>query len=464
MKIDISPWQGKRVCIALSGGGDSVALFDYCKAHAAAYNIALSAVHIEHGIRGQTSRSDAAFINKLCAREGVPLFSFAENVPAAAKDGGIGLEEAGRNIRYARFCELLAEDRADVVFTAHHAGDNAESVLFNLFRGASLAGMGGIRAFLPAEELCARFAPAYAAAQYAPALVGKGVARPMLAVTKGEVSAYLAARALEYRTDETNADPAYARNFLRSAVLAPAKERFPACERHIYAFSRLAREDEAFLSSLAESVYERKGEACRISVSAPRSLFLRACARALRALGVEKDFSLADLEAAFSLVSARNGACAHLPRGVCAWREYDAVVLARRQPAAAYEYSAAPGSFDCGAYTVRIEQGAVPQGQGGFPRPLVLDAAKLPPGCVLRPRAAGDIFTKFGGGTKKLKDYLIDKKIPRRLRDLPVLACGHTVYAVCGVEISEQVRLGEAAAAWSIQLYRKGETQQCTPM
>ena len=285
MDIDLTPWRGRRVCIALSGGGDSVALFDWCVRHAAANRITLSAVHVEHGIRGSASQQDAAFINTLCARACVPLFCFAEDVPALAAVWGMGLEEAGRRVRYARFCKLLAEDRADVVFTAHHAGDNAESVLLNLFRGASLAGAGGIRAFLPAEELCARFAPELLAVSPASpeflsapltggaraerlasvgggvagvSLAGKGVARPMLALPKAEIEAYLAARALAWRTDESNADTSFARNFVRAAVLAPAKQRFPAAERHLYAFSRLAQEDEAFLSSLAAARLTRQ--------------------------------------------------------------------------------------------------------------------------------------------------------------------------------------------------------------
>lgn len=336
MDIDLSPWRGRRVCIALSGGGDSVALFDWCVRHAAANSITLSAVHVEHGIRGNASQQDAAFINTLCARACVPLFCFAEDVPALAAVWGTGLEEAGRRVRYARFCKLLAEDRADVVFTAHHAGDNAESVLLNLFRGASLAGAGGIRAFLPAEELCARFAPEFLTARpgapvldppaapeflsataerlasvsasvAAPSLAGKGVARPMLALPKAEIEAYLAARALTWRTDESNADTSFARNFVRAAVLAPAKQRFPAAERHLYAFSRLAQEDEAFLSSLAAACLTREEGAFRIPQETPRPLFFRACARAFRALGAE-DASLSSFEAAASLIGARSGA------------------------------------------------------------------------------------------------------------------------------------------------------------
>lgn len=487
MDIDLSPWRGRRVCIALSGGGDSVALFDWCVRHAAANSITLSAVHVEHGIRGSASQKDAAFINTLCARACVPLFCFVEDVPALAAAWGTGLEEAGRRVRYARFCKLLAEDKADVVFTAHHAGDNAESVLLNLFRGASLAGAGGIRAFLPAEELCARFAPEFLTARpgapvldppaapeflsasvsasvAAPSLAGKGVARPMLALPKAEVEAYLAARALPWRTDESNADTSFARNFVRAAVLAPAKQRFPAAERHLYAFSRLAQEDEAFLSSLAAARLTRQEDGSfRIPQETPRPLFLRACARAFRALGAE-DASLSSFEAAASLIGARSGAERDLPCGVRAVREYGAVVLFRPAPAADYAYPFAEGEFACGAYTVRIEAGGVPKKECGLMRPLCFDAAALPRGCLLRPRRAGDIFTKFGGGTKKLKDWLIDQKIPRRLRDLPVIACGGTVYAVCGAEISEQVRAGENASPCTITIYRQGETQQCTPM
>ena len=491
MDIDLSPWRGRRVCIALSGGGDSVALFDWCVRHAAANSITLSAVHVEHGIRGNASQQDAAFINTLCARACVPLFCFAEDVPALAAAWGMGLEEAGRRVRYARFCKLLAEDRADVVFTAHHAGDNAESVLLNLFRGASLAGAGGIRAFLPAEELCARFAPELLAVSPASpeflsapltggaraerlasvgggvagvSLAGKGVARPMLALPKAEIEAYLAARALTWRTDESNADTSFARNFVRAAVLAPAKQRFPAAERHLYAFSRLAQEDEAFLSSLAAARLTRQEDGSfRIPQETPRPLFFRACARAFRALGAE-DASLSSFEATASLIGARSGAERDLPCGVRAVREYDAVVLFRPAPAADYAYPFAKGEFACGAYTVRIEAGGVPKKERGLMRPLCFDAAALPRGCLLRPRRAGDTFTKFGGGTKKLKDWLIDRKIPRRLRDLPVIACGGTVYAVCGAEISEQVRPGENASPCTITIYRQGETQQCTPM
>ena len=158
MKPDLTDLRGRRVCVALSGGGDSVALFHYLKTQAAENGILLSALNIEHGIRGAASRADAASVRALCAERGVPLRTVSEDVPALAAQWGTGVEEAARRCRYAAFARLLSAGEADVVATAHHAGDNAESVLFNLLRGSSLTGAGGIRAFLPYSAL-ARFVP-----------------------------------------------------------------------------------------------------------------------------------------------------------------------------------------------------------------------------------------------------------------------------------------------------------------
>ena len=149
MRFDWTDLAGRRVCVALSGGGDSVALFFYLKEHAAEHGVTLSALNAEHGIRGGASLRDTAFVQELCAREGVPLFCFAADIPSLAAESGRGIEEEARLFRRACYEEVLRGDRADVVATAHHAGDNAESVLFNLFRGASLTGVGGIRAFVP---------------------------------------------------------------------------------------------------------------------------------------------------------------------------------------------------------------------------------------------------------------------------------------------------------------------------
>lgn len=495
MKPDLTLLRGRRVCVALSGGKDSAALFHYLCACAAAEGISLSAVHVEHGIRGKDSLADAAFVRDICASAGVPLYAFSADVPARAAARGAGVEEEARRVRYAAFARVLVGGGADVVATAHHAGDNAESVLFHLFRGASLTGAGGIRAFLPlsafdtGEEVPLAplpwSAPLPAAGKAAAAgedagaskaenAVERGVVRPLLCVPPRDIASYVQAHGIAHCEDATNADTAYTRNYLRARVLAPAREKFPAVDGALYAFSRRAREDDDFLYSLAKSLISVQGKSVAVRIG-PRPLFLRACVCALRALGVEQNYTAADLEAVRAIAQGGGGRMANLPRGVVARREYGRILFSRPPapakkpapagPAPAYPFGEGEFVFVGFALRVRFVPAGAPlpaaafaapaarscegAGEGAFiPRTLAVCAAAIPAGCALRTRRQGDTFQKFGGGTKKLKDYFIDCKLPRPLRGrLPLLARGGEVLAVCGVELAESVRLPSPAAA-----------------
>ena len=429
MLFDLAPYRGLRVCVALSGGGDSVALFCFVAEHAARFGVTLSAVHIEHGIRGARSRADAAFVRALCATHGARLFEYSFDVPALAEASGEGIEERARACRYDCFVRLLERGEADVVMTAHHAGDNAESVLFNLFRGSALTGAGGIASRIP---------------------VGNGaIVRPLLGIPRAQIQAYLRAHALRFCEDESNADERLTRNFLRRRVLAPAAERFNGLEEHVYAFSRRAREDDEYLFGLArEALCVADGEA-HIPADLPAPLFGRCVMLACRALGEERDLTAASVSAARALCGAHCGASADLHGGLRAVRDRACVTLLRplrgaggAGEAAAEQFPAAAGEFRfaCGS-VARIEE--VPRAVFGDGA-LYIDADALPQDCVVRLRRAGDRFTKFGGGTQKLKEFFIDRKIERRRRDeIPLLAAGDSVLAVFGAEIADAVRVTE---------------------
>mgnify|MGYP005801428579 FL=1 len=456
--------KNKRVCVALSGGGDSVALLYALKEKAGEWNMPLSAVNVEHGIRGESSLADTEFVKKLCGKENIPLYCYSEDVPRLAEEWGMGAEAAARAVRYRIFLDILRQDKADCIATAHHAGDNAESVLFNLFRGSALTGAGGIRGFVNARELAAAFSPE-TCAEDEKVLRGKGIVRPFLGVPKSEILAYLRENKLEWREDESNADPAYTRNFLRREVLAPARERFPALDQALYNFSRAAREDDEFLYTSAEE-YFTAGEVCFVSENAPKPLFLRACLLALRHFGVEKDYTFENLNDVYALLHSENGKAVDLPQGIVARREYGKIALYKpEKKAETAETPFGEGIFDFGFCNVQILKGAFSV-VGEFRtsrRQLVLDGDKLPEGCVLRTRKEGDVFQKFGSGTKKLKDYFIDEKIPRRERDnIPLVACGKEVFAVCGVEISDKVKLdGGSENILTIILFEKGDSYKC---
>ena len=135
---------GGQVLCAVSGGRDSMVLLHYLLDRAARDGFALHAAHINHHIRPEAD-ADAAFVAAQCAALGVPLHLGEADVPALAGERGLGLEEAGRTVRYAVLWETaqaLGEDT--VIATAHHADDNAETLLLHLLRGSGLNGLGGI--------------------------------------------------------------------------------------------------------------------------------------------------------------------------------------------------------------------------------------------------------------------------------------------------------------------------------
>lgn len=412
MNVDFSQLHGRRVCVALSGGRDSVCLLHVLRAHAAEECVSLSALHCEHGIRGEKSLADLAFVERLCADWGVPLRVFRADVPGLAGARKEGLEEAGRNFRYACFRQVLEEGGADVIATAHHMDDAAETVLFRLARGTSLAGMN----VFPERS---------------------GIARPFLGVTRAEIDAYIARHRLPFAEDASNADERFSRNRIRKSVMPALEEIFPGAAERIAAFAVRAAEDDAYLQSLARDSLKMRGGAVCVPVALPAPLFSRACLLALKRCGAERDYTSANLAEIARLRSLQSGRRAALPAGVTAVREGDAVAFFRERKRADAEYPYACGVFAFGGYTATV-------GEQFSDGALMADADAFPEGCVLRTRREGDVFTPFGGGTKPLKKYLTDRKIPARIgHGLPLVAYGSEILAVIGTEISEKVRVTE---------------------
>ncbi len=403
-------YEGKRVATAVSGGADSVCLLQVFYENAALYHIKLSAITCEHGIRGEESLRDLEFVKAFCAERKIPLFVFFADVPARAKESGRGLEEEGRAFRYECFEKILSEGKADVVATAHHEGDLAETVLFRLARGTSLTGINAIR-----ER--------------------GGIVRPFLGVTKEEILDYLKERKIPYVTDETNDDERYSRNAVRKNVLPALEEIVHGAGAHIAGFARRAGEDDDYLQSLAECAIRRERGEIFIPADLPRPLFLRAAVTAIIELG-GRDYGeklLLEIEKLTDLQSGRKV----IFRGAEAVKEGNQIVFYRPCERFAGEFPFAEGVFEMGKFRTTIGK---TQKQGA----LYADFDKFPAGCVLRTRREGDRFAPFSGKEKPLKKFLTDKKIPARIgAELPLVAKGDTVYAILGVEISEQVKVTE---------------------
>ena len=396
--FSLKPYRGKQICVALSGGADSVCLLHSFKSCAEEYNISLSAIHIEHGIRGEESLRDLAFCENLCKEWAVPLKIVRADIPALSKKTGQGLEEMGRQVRYKAFSEVIESGEADFVATAHHMSDVAETVLFRLARGTALSGM---------RTITER----------------NNIIRPLLETSRAEIWQYLEENNLPHVEDGTNADEQYARNYIRRTVLPAMEHISGGAAEHLARFSVLAAADDEYLYGLAQKEITVFQGDYFVPSDLPLPLFSRACLIAMKGVGVVKDFCGVHFEDIAGLRNLQSGKKISLPNGAEAAREYDSIVFYRPQ-APIEERPFIPGEWLTKSGKLRV------------------DLDTFPGSCVVRNRREGDFIIAFGGQKKTLKKYLTDKKISARAgKKLTLIANGSEILVIVGVEISDKVKV-----------------------
>ncbi|MBQ9784110.1 MAG: tRNA lysidine(34) synthetase TilS [Clostridia bacterium] len=233
------PWEQANaspdtpVLLAFSGGADSVALLHLLAKRQKQDGFPLTLAHVNHGIRGEEALRDRDFCVAYAERYGLEICVLNADVPSYARERGMGLEEAARQVRYDYFARLMRERQIPLLATAHHATDQLETVLFRLARGTTLTGLCGISPARPFE--------------------GGTLVRPLLGLSKEEISAYCQDVGLPYVTDSTNADTAYARNRLRTEVIPVLETLFSGVAARTGEMCEGLREDEECLDALAEA-------------------------------------------------------------------------------------------------------------------------------------------------------------------------------------------------------------------
>ena len=421
----LNKYAGKRICVALSGGRDSVALLHYLLHNAKEFSLRVTALTCEHGIRGEESLRDLQFVTELCKEWGVPLTVFRADVPARCKQSGRGMEEEARIFRYDCYQTVLKDGAVDFVATAHHKDDVSETVLFRLIRGTSPAGLAAITEW-------------------------DRVIRPFLGTSRAQIDEYVAKHDLLYREDSTNGDLSYARNRLRKEALPLLEEIYNGAGEHLVRFASLSAEDDAYLQALAKAEL-KTGADVRFRIDLPKPIFSRACILAVKELGVRVDYTSSVVEETLRLCTLQSGRRMSLPCGVEAMREGDEIVLYRPRPPVLEEIPFSMG-------TIAFGDGFVEIGVGEREGALRVDLDRIPPECVLRTRRTGDQFRPFHGREKTLKAFLTDRKVSARIsRGLPVLAKNSRVYAVFGVEIADEIKQTEQTERRGYLLYVPNE-------
>ena len=414
--------RGEIIGVGCSGGSDSIALLHYLAQNQEKFDIEVVAIHIDHAIR-ETSYIDADFVKEKAREFGVRYYKFRVDAKKVAQENHESIESGARIARYGVFRSLIERGIVDKIALAHHVSDQAETILMHLFRGAGTSGAQGMSPI--SEEI---------------------FVRPFLDVTKKEILDYIDENRLEYVDDETNSDTNYNRNFVRNELMPRILSRWPNAESAIVNFAKAVKEDDDYINSqVFDDAIMLEEKLVKIPLTYflyPDAVVSRMIFKAVKALGITKDIERRHLALIKKLaVSGNNGDRLFLPFESIAVKEYDYLTIYdRRKESLNFSKPFEVGDFEVEGFgKVCVHKTKSLEHKEGE---LVFDYKKLPSGCEWRFRQEGDVFTKFGGGTKKLKSFFIDKKIPSRLRDsIPVLACGNEVYIVAGIEISDKVKV-----------------------
>lgn len=402
--------QGSRCLCAVSGGLDSMCLLHLLAFWGRTQGLWVAAAHFHHGLRGAEADRDEAFVREICARWEVPFAAGRGDARAAARREGLSLEEAGRNLRYAFLDRTAGELDCTVVLTAHHADDQAETMLFNLIRGSGVRGLAGM-----------------------PVSQGRTL-RIFLKTPRAELAAYAAAHGITYVEDSTNADAAAAsRNFLRLRVMPLLREVNTAAPEHLAAAAERLRQVDVWIEEEARrwaGSAVREGD--RITLAAapdrwkeiPRPVRPRLILLLLEQLGAgRKNVDAAQLETLDALACRGRGSV-DFPggfRGCCG----DGCVVIERTPRPETRAELLPSvAVRWGAYTLTRLTGAEAEGIA-----LRADAADrvevgpCPPGARL--------FLPEASGARTVKRLCLDRRIPLECRDnLPALYVNGVLAAV----------------------------------
>jgi tRNA(Ile)-lysidine synthase len=406
---------GEVVLAAVSAGPDSTALVAALAALRDAGEIGpVHALHVDHGLRAGGDE-DAACAAAACARLGVPFSRTRVRVGAG------NVQAAARRARYAALRAEAERIGAARIATGHTRTDQAETVLLRLLRGAGARGLSGIP---PRRGI---------------------VVRPLLDRSREEGLRFLEAAGLAWRDDPTNATPRYARNRVRLALWPAVLALAPEAERALARAADLSREDER---ALARRARELAGSGSAVALAAlegePVAVRRRVVRRLWRnASGTAAGLEATHVEAVLAVARRRRPGRITLPRGIEARARYGRLELgAPAPPSRAVEAIEVrgPGRYLLGGARA-IEVAA--RSPADVPWPL-----------ALRSRRPGDRFRPEGGrGSKKLKSWLIDRKVPRERRDgLLVLAAGPRVLAVPELGAVAD-GLGPSGAGLTVRVY-----------
>ena len=453
VRTAVEDWHltGKRLVVAVSGGPDSLAMLYALHRLQEALGLTLHVAHLDHGLRGENSTADAAFVAQTCAKLGIGCTVEDADVSAYQREHRLSLEEAAREVRYRFLANVAERVGADIIALGHTSDDQIETVLMNVVRGS---GLRGLRGMLPTSER--RIDE-----------IDVTIARPLLNQSKQDTIAYCEALDLVPRFDESNLSTEMTRNRIRLELIPLLRELNSAIGDAVLRLSRNADETLTFVDKAVEAawleVISAEGSAIRIDRAKFRALdaavrtFL--IIRALSQIkGEARGIERVHIEEAMRAVLDSPGTQLHLPEGLrLSVEQRSAVIYAGDYAFVITSFDATPlsvpGVVSVGGWRITTER--IETSLGNSPRYEVeqsperfverfgcaVDIASL----KVRTRLEGDRFQPLGmSGTKKLKDFMIDEKIPNSTRDsVPLIVTSRGIAWVIGWRMAEWAKVDD---------------------
>lgn len=448
--------RGKTLLVAVSGGGDSLALLYALHQAQAEFDLRLRGAHLNHTLRGAESNADDAFVAAAFRRLGIPYTLQRADVAAYRRAHRLSIEDAARRVRYAFLADAAARHAAHAVAVAHTADDQAETLLMNIIRGS---GLDGLRGMQPLDRLAIDSADLT-------------LFRPLLGVSRAQTYAYCAALGLQPRQDASNLSLEHTRNRIRLELM-PMLERFnPAASDALLRLAHNAAEDADYIRAQTNAVWQdiaRQSDAGEAVITlnaqalarqhpAVQSRILRRAVQAVKgsADGITRRHIL-DMR---RLIAGPAGRTLHLPDGILFAIGYDEAhigngaaatdALSPLPPIRGEHLLAVPGETRIPGWRISASVcdaadacGAIASTEG-FSETLDLDSVGAT--LHLRGRRPGDRFQPLGmAQSKKLQDFMVDERIPRRWRDgVPLLVSRNGIACVAGWRIAHWARVTDA--------------------
>ncbi len=450
---------GDIVVVGVSGGADSVCLLHILWELSKELGFWLLAVHVHHGVR-EDADQDAAYVEELCQQLAVPFFLKKTDMYAYAREKGLSPEEAGRQLRYQAFEEVLEgvvqPKEKYKIAVAHNKNDRVETMLFHLFRGSGLKGLCGIP---PVRE---------------------HIIRPLLCLERADIEAYLRERNIAFCIDSTNEEDTYTRNKIRHHILPYAEEQI--CKNavaHMGETADILLETEDFLKKQTLLAYERchieaAAETIALDVFRTEDPFLqkRILLRCLEQVTVHrKDITKEHVEAILALAYKDGSKELSLPYGLTACKEYDRLSFLQKKDTADKAAKCRKGK-ETGQETEKMEISVYIPGEIEVPGIGTMefqclsgdtffckkgqiipektytkwfDYDKITKSLVIRTRKTGDYLTIDKNMRKQsVKDYMMNEKIPKGERNqLFLLADGEHILWIPGYRISQYYKVDE---------------------